>query len=65
MVKKVFVNVYAFDTNGCTFRGKKVEVSKTSKMDIADLFAAHRDFIKEKGDGAKLKEIHFVFDEGV
>lgn len=65
MVKKVFVNVYALDTNGRTCRGEKVEVSKTSKMDIADLFEAHRDFIKEKGNGAKLKEIHFVFDEGV
>jgi hypothetical protein len=65
MVKKVFVNVCAVDTNGITFRCKKIEVSKTSKMDIANLFVLHRDFIKEKGCGAKLKEFHIIFDEGV
>ena len=65
MVKKVFVNVYAVGTNGNTYRGGKIEVSKTSKMDIADLFMSHRDFIKENGDGERLKEIHFVFEEGV
>lgn len=65
MVKKVFVDVYAIDTKGATYRGKKIEVSKTSKMDIADLFDAHKNFIKENGNGEKLKEFHVIFDEGV
>ena len=66
MVKKVFVNVYAICTNGFTFRGKKIEVSKTSKIAIADIFEVYRDFIKENSKGAtKLKEFHVIFDEGV
>ena len=65
MVKKVFVDAYAICTKGSTWRGRKVEVSKTSKMDIADLFEILRDHIKENSDGAKLKEFHVIFDEGV
>jgi hypothetical protein len=65
MVKKVFADVYAICSNGSTWRGKKTEVSKSSKMAIADLFEVYRDYIKENGDGAKLKEFHVIFDEGV
>lgn len=65
MVKKVLVDCYAICTNGNTWRGKKIEVSITSKMDIADIYNEFKNYIKNNGDGAKLKEIHFVFEEGV
>ena len=65
MTKKVMVDCCAICTNGYTWRGSKVEVSTTSKMNIADIYIQYKEYIKANGNGAKLKEIHFVFDEGV
>lgn len=65
MTKKVMVDCYAICTNGHTWRGCKVEVSTTSKMEIADLYNEYKKYIKNNSNGAKLKEMHFVFDEGV
>lgn len=65
MVKKVLVDCYAICTNGHTWRGSKEEISITSKMEIANLYTFFKDYIKKNSEGAKLKEIHFVFDEGV
>lgn len=63
MTKKVSVRVWVFGSNDRFYRRKKVEVSKTSKKAIADLFENEKKIMKEKGD--KLKEIYFIFDEGV
>lgn len=65
MIEKVLVDCYAICTNGYTWRSNKVEVSTTSKMDIADIYNEFKNSIKNNGDGAKLKEIHFVFEKGV
>lgn len=65
MVKKTFVECQAVDTKGCTWSCQKIEVSKTSKMDIANIYNKFKETIKENGKGARLKEINFVFDEGV
>ncbi len=63
MAKKVSVRVWALGTNGKFYRTKKVEVSKNSKMAIANLFEVYRDFMREQG--LKLKEIYFLFEDGV
>lgn len=65
MVKKVMVQAIAVCTNGYTWRGTKTDISVTSKMDIADLYRHFQEYIKENGNGAKLKEFHLIFDEGV
>lgn len=65
MTKKVMVDCYAICTNGYTWRGRKIEVSTTSKMDVADIYNEYKNYIKNNSNGAKLKEMHFVFDEGV
>ena len=64
-MKRVLVDACAVCTNGSTWRGKKTEISATSKMAVADLFVFFRDYIKENGRNAKLKEFHIYFDEGV
>lgn len=65
MVKKVMVQAIAVCTNGYTWRGDKTDISVTSKMDIANIYRYFQEYIKENGNGAKLKEFHLIFDEGV
>ena len=64
MVKKTYCRVVATDTNGDSW-GIEKEISKTSKMAIADIFEEFKNYIKLNCHGAKLCSINFYFDDGI